>query len=101
MQYLLRITLISLGVFNIADYFLTLRCLESGLVEGNPVMAPIVGTVWFPIIKVLLVPLGLYLIWTVRDRIGAVARASVVLAGGVYAGLMWYFWMLFSSGLVS
>ncbi|MFO8060992.1 MAG: DUF5658 family protein [Bacillota bacterium] len=97
----LRITLISLGVFNAIDYMLTLRCLEGGLLEGNPIMAPIVGTAWFPLIKVILVPLGLYMIWKVRYQIGTIARASVLLATGVYAGLMWYFWMVFSWGLVS
>ncbi len=97
----LRMTLITLGVFNVADYFLTLRCLESGFVEGNPIMAPVVGTAWFPIIKIILVPLGLYLVWRVRNQIGVFARGLVFFATGIYAGLMWYFMTLISSGMVS
>lgn len=65
--------LIGTGAFNIADYFLTLDFLERGFHEANPVMASMIGTYEFPMVKLLLVPLLLLAIWQNKDRFRGVA----------------------------
>ena len=45
----------SLFVLNVADYFLTMRILELGGVEVNPLMAPIIATPLVPILKIVVV----------------------------------------------
>jgi len=97
----LKILLVVIVIFNIADYMLTLRCLEGGLVEGNPLMAPVVGTPWFFFIKVVLIPVLLYGVWRVRDQIGAAGRTAILLAVGVYAALMVGYGVLFAMGYVA
>lgn len=91
----------SIGVFNVIDYFFTLQVLQHGFIEANPFMAPVVGTGWFFVIKVVLIPAALYVIWAVRDRVGTVANAAIWVCGGAYAGLMGYFGILVSSGMMS
>lgn len=65
--------LIGTGAFNIADYFLTLDFLDRGFQEANPIMASMIGTYEFPMVKLLLVPLLLLAIWQNKDRIRGVA----------------------------
>ena len=66
---MLKTILITTGVFNAADYFFTMQAIAAGMAEGNPVMDSILHTPWFPIIKLLVVPFGLYLIWRARNMV--------------------------------
>ena len=89
----LKWMLITLGLFNIIDYISTTVAIANGVAEGNAAMDAIIGTALFPIVKLVLVPLGLYLIWIVRGKI----RRPVLLAVGVpfvaYSLLTgWHIW---------
>ncbi len=86
----LKLMLIAIGVFNVADYFFTLRALEAGFTEGNPFMDAIIYTSWFPAIKLLLIPCGLLAIWLVEDRLKPFSKHIILVALLVYAGLMVY-----------
>ncbi len=46
-------------ILNIGDFFLTGYALENGFVEGNPVMDVAVNTIWFGLIKLVVVPLSI------------------------------------------
>ena len=61
--------LVGTGSFNIVDYFLTLDFLERGFEEANPIMASMIGTYEFPLVKLLLVPLLLIAIWQNKNRL--------------------------------
>ena len=51
----------------------TIKRLEKGFEEANPIMASMIGTYAFPLVKLLLVPLLLIAIWQNRDRLRVVA----------------------------
>lgn len=91
LEKLLKAQLFGICLLNIADYFLTVAALADGHTEANPVMAPLVGTVFMPIVKCLFVPLLLLLIWKARHRIGRplvfVAWVPVI----SYTALMLYY----------
>lgn len=86
----LRLMLIAIGVFNVADYVVTLQALEAGFTEGNPFMDAIIGTPWFAAIKLLLIPCCLLAIWLVEDRLRPFARRIVLVGLLAYAALMVY-----------
>ena len=65
----LRFMLYAVALFNVADYFLTLAAVSKGAAEGNPVMDAILHTPWFPVLKLVAVPLALLWIWRVRRRV--------------------------------
>ncbi len=90
----LRNILSAIGLFNAADCLLTLHLLQYGFVEGNPLMASVVETPWFVLIKIVLVPAALYFVWIVRDRVGKVASAALWVCAGIYTGLMGYLFVL-------
>ena len=46
--------LLGIGVFNVADYFLTLYAVKQGFREANPFMDAILHTYWFPKVKLLI-----------------------------------------------
>jgi hypothetical protein len=48
---------------NILDYFFTLKAVELGFKEGNPIMNIALVNNFFPFIKLILVPIGLFIIW--------------------------------------
>ena len=89
--------LFSVALFNVADYFLTLHALSMGFREGNPVMALIVDTVYFPKVKLVLVPLLLLFLWSVRERIGRRLYGYVGVIFVAYSLLMVYYGWLFLS----
>lgn len=62
--------LIGIGTFNKADYILTLEFLDKGFYEANPIMANTIGTYEFPLVKLILVPLLLLVLWQHKDKIG-------------------------------
>lgn len=47
---------------NWLDYSLTLQAISIGITEANPLMRPIIGTIWNPLIK-LLIP-GAFMIFS-------------------------------------
>ena len=70
MDRLLWLQLIGIAAFNQVDYLMTLEALERGYKEANPLLASMVGTFQFPLVKLLLVPLLLIFMWQMRHRIG-------------------------------
>jgi hypothetical protein len=97
---LLKYLLIGTGVFNVADYLLTMLALNMGYREANPIMKLIIDTKFFPIVKILIVPLLLYSIWARRHKVGPRILFYSGLVFGAYLVLMVYFkiqiwmWML-------
>jgi hypothetical protein len=90
------IFLLFTALFNAADYFLTMEALRLGLGEWNPFVRSLIGTGLLPVIKMLIIPVILFLIWRVRARLG---RRLIFYAGipfFVYFLLMLYFGYLFS-----
>jgi len=60
----------STALLNIADYLFTLRAVHVlGRPEANPVIKSILHTPWFPIYKVILVPLCVCFLWYFRDKV--------------------------------
>ena len=87
----LKWVLISLGALNVADYLFTLRAVYIlGVPEGNPYMDALLGTAWFGIVKLVLVPLGLYYIWRLRHGMGFVSRTLLGVALAAYAWVTVY-----------
>ena len=83
----LKWVLIILGALNVADFLFTLRAVYIlGVPEGNPYMDALLGTAWFAVVKLLLVPLGLYFIW--RRRHG-MRWVSMSLLAVVFAAYTW------------
>ncbi len=80
----------AIAVFNFADYFLTLRAISLGIEEGNPYMAALIGTPWFAVVKLLVVPLGLYRIYTLRRDIGWISSALLVVIFTIYTAVTAY-----------
>ena len=66
---MLKRILILTATFNILDYFFTLKAVSAGMVEGNPAMEAILHTPLFPAVKLLLVPLMLWVLWRYRERV--------------------------------
>lgn len=87
--------LIGVGLFNVADYFLTGHALRLGFREGNPVMALVVNTVYFPTVKLIIVPILLFFLWVVRERMGRRLYMYVWVIFAAYALLMVYYAGLF------
>ncbi len=64
-----RILLLLVLLLNIGDYFLTNFALSIRFEEGNPFLAGIVDTFWFPVIKLLVVPALILLAMSLGSRI--------------------------------
>lgn len=91
--------LIGTGSFNIVDYILTLEFLEIGFHEANPIMASMVHTYEFPLVKLILVPLLLLALWQNKDRFkGAAAKLSWVPFMSYFV-LMVYYSVLLSGNI--
>ncbi|MFP4199825.1 MAG: DUF5658 family protein [Bacillota bacterium] len=80
LEYVLAV----IALLNFADYFLTLRAISLGIREGNPYMAGLIETPWFAIVKLLVVPAGLYRIHTLRRGIGWISLALLALVLALY-----------------
>ena len=81
--------LILIGLFNALDFFATQDLVVFGEhCEWNPIMRPLVGTVYFGLYKLVAIPLGLVLLWTVRRTLVPRFLGLVRLACGVYGLLM-------------
>jgi len=95
---LLWLLLLGVGVFNVTDFFLTLYALQKGFIEANPVMDLIVDTIFFPKVKLVVVPLLLFYLWLQRKRVGSRLYIYVWFIFVVYMFLMFYYAWLFWSG---
>ena len=95
---LLWLLLFGVGVFNVADFFLTLYAIKHGFREANPIIDLIVDTVYFAKIKLLLVPLLLLLLWLGRKQFGHRLYYYVWFIFLIYTCLMLYYVWLFWSG---
>lgn len=93
---LLAILLFFIAVFSAVDYFATHSLVvygEHG--EGNPLMRALVGTPYFALYKLGVIPLGLLFLWFVRRTVVPKYFNLVRIACGVYALLMLYTWVVF------
>jgi drug/metabolite transporter (DMT)-like permease len=95
---LLWLLLLGIGVFNVADYFLTLYALEMGCREANPVIDLVVDSIFFAKIKLLIVPLLLLFLWVRRKKVRQRLYFYVWLLFVAYMFLMLYYAWLFWSG---
>ena len=93
-KHWLEISIVALIVFNVADYFFTIRALSWGIPEGNPVMDLIVYTPLFAGVKVMLIPLALLWVWRVRHQLGPIPKSAIAFTTVVYGWLtgfhMWH-----------
>lgn len=91
LERLLRVQLFIIYALNIADYFLTVAALADGHSEANPVMAPLAGTVFMPVVKFLLMPILLLIMWRIRHRIGRPLVFATWIPVLSYTALMFYY----------
>lgn len=90
---IIKYLLISLAAMNAADYLFTVRAIHTlGVPEGNPVMDALIGTPWFAVIKLVLVPAGLYLIWRCRGRVRRVIYYAGAASAAYGALTAWHFY---------
>ena len=86
--------LIGIGAFNKVDYLLTLEFLSKGFYESNPIMAQMIGTYEFPLVKLLLIPLILICLWQHKDKIGDMLTKITWIPFMGYFSLMYYYRVL-------
>ena len=88
---LLACLLASVALFNVADYAFTLRAVYIlQKPEANPLINAALGTPWFAVVKVLLVPLACWLIWHSRRRW---RKAKPLIHAGVLVLFVAYGWL--------
>jgi hypothetical protein len=97
MQYFhLSWLLILIGLFNMIDFFATQDLVVFGdHSEWNPFMSGLVGTPYFALYKLVLIPAGLLFLWFVRKSLVPKYIGWVRFACGLYALLMIYTWGVF------
>lgn len=88
------LTLIAL--LNTVDFFATQDLVVFGEhKEWNPLMRGLVGTPCFAVYKLILIPIGLLFLWSVRRSVVPKYKGLIRVACGVYALLMVYTWVVF------
>jgi len=90
-ESILLFLLVAVSIFNVIDYFVTMQSICRGFVEGNPVINAILHTPFFPLLKIVVIPLALFFIWQVRRHIG---KRLILYVSGMfvcYLSLMVYF----------
>lgn len=95
---LLLILLTLIFLFNALDYLATKDLVvygEHG--ELNPLMDGLLGTPYFSIYKLVLIPLGLIFLWVCRGVLIPKYLKLVWLTCGIYGLLMIYTWTVFYS----
>lgn len=95
---LLVLLLFGTGIFNIVDYFVTLHVVGLGFKEANPAMAALLHTPYFPMVKLVLIPLLLTFVWFSRKYVGDRLFCYAWLVFASYSSLMLYFVWLFRQG---
>jgi L-cystine uptake protein TcyP (sodium:dicarboxylate symporter family) len=88
---LLAFLLLGVGVFNAMDFFLTTYVINQGHKELNPIIDAIIGTGYFPLLKLVLVPVLLLILWSCRGYMGKRLLPYAWLLFTAYASLMLYF----------
>ena len=88
---ILKYLLIGTAAFNVADYLLTVLAISMGHQEANPLINLIVDTAMFPAVKILIIPVLLYSVWTRRHEVGTRILFYSGLVFTVYFFLMVYF----------
>lgn len=90
----LKAILILLSCFNIIDGVSTQIALSGGAVEANPVINLLVGTPYFLILKLLLIPAVCILLWhTRRLWMQPFISRLLVFVTAAYAGVtVWHMW---------
>ena len=91
----LLVLLVGICIFNFVDYYLTNILLGLGYRELNPVMNVLVGTKYFPIYKLLIIPSLLTVLWVYRITIIKRFMFGVWITFLAYLSLMLYFRILF------
>ncbi len=88
--------LVSIALFNLFDYFATQNLVTFGVhEEWNPLMRTLVGTPYFAVFKLVLIPLGLLFLWSVRRIVVSKYLGLVRFVCGIYALLIVYTWVVF------
>ncbi len=90
-ERIFRCLLFGVAVFNVLDYLLTEIFLLAGYRELNPVMGLIEGTPYFPLVKLVIIPLLLYFVWWLRYGVGNRILYYTWFTFGAYLSLMIYF----------
>jgi hypothetical protein len=86
----LQLLLVGVNLLNLADFSVTLRVLDSGGREANPILRPllVLSPIWAGIFKLVAVLAASLLVWENRRyRKALIAALCVVL---VFAGLVAY-----------
>ena len=65
----IAVLLITIGIFNVGDYYFTLKATIIGYQEFNPLISLIIGTVYFPVVKLIIIPLLLFVIWLLKSKV--------------------------------
>ena len=94
----LLVVLALIFFFNTVDYFATLDLVAHGEHgEWNPLMRALIGTPYFALYKLVLIPIGLLLLWLTRRHVVPKYLRFVWATCGLYALLMVYTWAVFYS----
>jgi hypothetical protein len=90
--------LMLIGIFNCLDFLATQHLVVYGQhSEWNPVMRPLVGTVFFLLYKLVAIPVGLSFLWLVRRWLVAKFMGLVSLTCLAYALVLVRTWVVFYS----
>ncbi len=88
--------LMLIALFNTVDFFATQDLVAFGdHNEWNPLMRGLVGTPYFAVYKLVLIPVGLLFLWSVRKWVVPKYEGLIRLACGAYTLLMAYTWVVF------
>lgn len=92
----LFVLLVLIGIFNFVDFWATQDLVVfGGHSEWNPLMQGLVGTPYFALYKLVLIPAGLLFLWLVRKSLVPKYMNLVRFTCGIYALLMLYTWAVF------
>ena len=80
-----------IGLFNVIDFCTTRELVVYGdYGEWNPLMGGLVGTSYFAVYKLVLIPLGLMLLGKVKDVVVPKYMGWISLVGALYSLLIIY-----------
>lgn len=65
----LKYKLIIITILNIVDYTVTQYILNRGGKEANIFLQPLVNTILFPILKIIIIPITIFFVWQNKDII--------------------------------
>lgn len=96
-QQLSGMMLFITALFNIADYFLTMKVLKLGFEEWNPLVLYLLNTGVLPVIKIIMIPLFLLIIWKLQCHFQPRLFLYSSILFAVYFLLMCYFVYIFQA----